>query len=193
MPNTSIATGSFASRKEANQAVQRLVSAGFARNSIELHRHDDDEGYELEIHTRQENIKRAERLIHDASVPLYAVSQTASGVVQTANVLPFRSPRRRSSGGISDLQPYSEERVSAHRICRSAEPSQALRHRPFLKGSLSGLTTSEVLMSFARAGAFKSLQQLPDAIRCRLLQDALVTVLHLPSEILQQLGSTGSP
>ena len=88
MPNTSIATGSFASRSEANQAVQRLVSAGFARNSIELHRHDDDGGYDLEMHTRQENLKRAERLIH-ASTPLYAVRQTASGVVQTAKSYPF--------------------------------------------------------------------------------------------------------
>jgi hypothetical protein len=88
MPNTSIATGSFPSRREANQAVQRLVSAGFARNSIELERHDDDEGYDLAIHTRQENIKRAERLIH-ASEPLYAVRQTASGVVQTAKSYPF--------------------------------------------------------------------------------------------------------
>jgi hypothetical protein len=88
MPNTSIATGSFASRSEANQAVQRLVSAGFARNSIELHRHDDDEGYDLEMHTRQENLRRAERLIH-ASTPLYAVRQTASGVVQTAKSYPF--------------------------------------------------------------------------------------------------------
>jgi hypothetical protein len=88
MPNTSIATGSFASRSEANQAVQRLVSAGFARNSIELHRHDDDEGYDLEMHTRQENLRRVERLIH-ASTPLYAVRQTASGVVQTAKSYPF--------------------------------------------------------------------------------------------------------
>jgi hypothetical protein len=88
MPNTSIATGSFTSRSEANQAVQRLVSAGFARNSIELHRHDDDEGYDLEMHTRQENLRRVERLIH-ASTPLYAVRQTASGVVQTAKSYPF--------------------------------------------------------------------------------------------------------
>ncbi|MBB3019553.1 hypothetical protein FHR70_002618 [Microvirga lupini] len=88
MPNTSIATGSFSSRSEANQAVQRLVSAGFARNSIELHRHDDDEGYDLEIHTRQENVRRAERLIHD-SAPLYVVRETASGVVQTAKSYPF--------------------------------------------------------------------------------------------------------
>lgn len=88
MPNTFTATGSFASRKEANQAVQRLIAAGFARNSIELHGHDDDESYDLEIHTRQENLKRAERLIH-ASVPLYAVRQTASDVVQTAKSYPF--------------------------------------------------------------------------------------------------------
>jgi hypothetical protein len=88
MPNTSIATGSFSSRKEANQAVQRLVSAGFARNSIELHRHDDDEGYDLEIHTRSENVKRAERLIH-ASTPFYPVRQTASSVVQTAKSYPY--------------------------------------------------------------------------------------------------------
>ena len=88
MPNTSIATGSFHSRGEANQAVQRLLSAGFARNSIEVHRRDD-EGYDLEIHTRRENVRRAERLIHDASMPLYAVRQTASGVVQTAKSYPF--------------------------------------------------------------------------------------------------------
>jgi len=88
MPNTSIATGSFPSRKEANQAVQRLIAGGFARNSIELHRHEDDEGYDLEIHTRQENVRRAERLIH-ASVPLYAVRQTATGVFQTAKSYPF--------------------------------------------------------------------------------------------------------
>jgi hypothetical protein len=87
MPNTSVATGSFPSRKAANQAVQRLISSGFARNSIELHRHDDDEGYDLEIHTRKENLKRAERLIH-ASVPMYAVRQTASGVFQTAKSYP---------------------------------------------------------------------------------------------------------
>jgi len=88
MPNTSTATGSFPSRREANQAVQRLVSAGFARNSIELNRHEDDDGYDLAIHTRQENLRRAERLIH-ASAPLHAVRQTASGVVQTAKSYPY--------------------------------------------------------------------------------------------------------
>jgi hypothetical protein len=88
MPNTTVATGTFPSRKEAKQAVQRLVSGGFARNSIELHGHDDDEGYDLEIHTRQENLRRAESLIH-ASTSMYSVRQAASGVVQTARSYPY--------------------------------------------------------------------------------------------------------
>jgi hypothetical protein len=88
MPHTSIASGTFSSRRDANQAVQRLVSGGFARNSIALHRHDDDEGYDLEIHTRRENLRRAERLIHD-SAPLYVVRQKASEAVQTAKSYPL--------------------------------------------------------------------------------------------------------
>ena len=69
MPHSSVATGRFSSRKEANQAVQRLVSGGFARNSISVHQNDDDEGYDLEIHNRRENLTRDEPLIHD-SAPL---------------------------------------------------------------------------------------------------------------------------
>lgn len=88
MPNTTVATGTFPSRKAANQAVQRLVSSGFARNSIELHGHEDDEGYDLEIHTRQENLKRAESLIH-ASASMSSVKQAASGVMQTARSYPY--------------------------------------------------------------------------------------------------------
>ena len=88
MPNASIATGSFSSRKEANLAVQRLLANGFARNSIELHRHEDGDGYEVEIHTRRENLRRAERLIH-ADEPLYVVRQTASGALETAKSYPL--------------------------------------------------------------------------------------------------------
>ncbi|MEE1613822.1 hypothetical protein [Microvirga sp. CF3016] len=88
MPHSSIATGTFPSRKEANRAVQRLVSGGFARNSISLHQHDDDDGYDLEIHTRRENVGRAERLIHD-SAPYYVVKQKASEVVHTARSYPL--------------------------------------------------------------------------------------------------------
>ena len=88
MPHTSIASGTFASRKEANRAVQRLVSGGFARNSISLHQHEEDDGYDLEIHTRRENLRRAERLIHD-SAPLYVVRQKASEAVHSAKAYPF--------------------------------------------------------------------------------------------------------
>jgi|SRR5829696_1257886 len=87
MPHTSVATGRFSSRKEANQAVQRLVSGGFARNSISVHQHDD-EGYDLEIHTRRQNLRRAERLIHD-SAPLYVVREKASQVAYTARSYPL--------------------------------------------------------------------------------------------------------
>ncbi len=88
MPSANIATGSFPSRKEANQAVQRLVSAGFARNSIDVHRHEDDEGYDVQIHTRRENVRRAERLIH-GSTSLYSIGRTATGVVRTAKSYPY--------------------------------------------------------------------------------------------------------
>ena len=88
MPHTSIASGTFSSRRDANQAVQRLIAGGFARNSIALHQHDDDEGYDLEIHTRLENLRRAERLIHD-SAPLYVLREKASEAAYTARSYPL--------------------------------------------------------------------------------------------------------
>lgn len=90
MPHTTVATGTFPSRKAANQAVQRLVAGGFARNSIELHQHDDDEGYDLEIHTRRENAWRAERLIQaSAPMSLRNMGHMASGAAQTARAHPL--------------------------------------------------------------------------------------------------------
>lgn len=93
MPQTTVATGSFPSRKEANQAVRRLVSSGFARNSIELYPHDEGEGYDLEIHTRAENARRAKRLIKGGSsisaMGMQNVGQMASGAVQTARAHPL--------------------------------------------------------------------------------------------------------
>jgi hypothetical protein len=88
MPNTTVAWGTFPSRKAANQAVQRLVSGGFARNSIDLHRHEDDEGYDLSVHTREGNLSRAERLIH-ASSTMHSFERAASGTFQTAKAHPF--------------------------------------------------------------------------------------------------------
>jgi hypothetical protein len=83
MPNTTVASATFPSRKAADQAVHRLVSSGFARNSIDLRRHDGDEGYDLEVHTRRENLARVERLI-DASAPMYAVREAAYGAARSA-------------------------------------------------------------------------------------------------------------
>jgi len=84
MPQTSVATGTYPSRKAARQAVDRLVSGGFARNSIELHRHDDDEGYDLRIHARAENLARAKRLMR-ASSSRAMLSSAADGVGQMAH------------------------------------------------------------------------------------------------------------
>lgn len=93
MPHTTVATGTFTSRKAADRAVQRLVSGGFARNSIELYRHDEDEGYDLEIHTRAENVRRAQHLIHASSLmpamDMRNMSHRASGAIQTARSHPF--------------------------------------------------------------------------------------------------------
>lgn len=81
MPQTSVATGTFPSRKAANQAVDRLVSGGFARNSIELHRHEEDEGYDLEIHTRAENLQRAKRLLQASpSSAMFASAMSMRGM-----------------------------------------------------------------------------------------------------------------
>ena len=90
MPHSTVATGTFPSRKAANQAIQRLVSSGFARNSIELHAHEEDEGYDLEIHTRAENVKRAKRLINGSSgMSMQGMGHMASDAVQTARSHPL--------------------------------------------------------------------------------------------------------
>ncbi|WP_230532475.1 hypothetical protein [Microvirga roseola] len=88
MPSTTVASGTFASRKDANRAVERLVANGFARNSMELHPHDDDEGYDLEVHTRRENLRKVERLIHD-SAPLYVARHAASDAYYSAKSHPY--------------------------------------------------------------------------------------------------------
>lgn len=90
MPQTRIATGTFSSRRDANEAVRRLVASGFARNSIALHPHDEDEGCDLEIHTRAENVGRARRLIHASSpMSMRAMRGMASGAVRSASSHPL--------------------------------------------------------------------------------------------------------
>ena len=88
MPNTTVAWGSFPTRKAADQAVQRLIGSGFARNSIDLQRHDEDEGYDLAVHTRPDNLERVERLIQ-TSGPAYTLQKFGSGAVRNARSHPF--------------------------------------------------------------------------------------------------------
>ncbi|MBB2964631.1 hypothetical protein [Methylobacterium sp. R2-1] len=61
MPDTSLATAMFPSLSAARSAKQRLVSAGFARNSIDIDRQGNN--FEVLIHVRDEHRDRAERLL----------------------------------------------------------------------------------------------------------------------------------
>lgn len=88
MPNTTVAWGSFPTRKAADRAISRLVSSGFARNSIDLQRHEDNQGYDVAVHTREENLERVERLIHSA-VPAYALQQFGSSAMRNAKSHPM--------------------------------------------------------------------------------------------------------
>jgi hypothetical protein len=88
MPHTTVAWGTFPTRKSADQAISRLISNGFARNSIDLQRHDDDDGYDVAVHTREDNLERVERLIH-TSVPAYALQQFGSSAIRNAKSHPM--------------------------------------------------------------------------------------------------------
>jgi hypothetical protein len=88
MPSTTVAHGTFPSRKAADQAVQRLVSSGFARNSIDLDRHEDDEGYDLTVHTREENLPRVEQIMHQSPTG-FTLQRAASGTFQTVKSNPL--------------------------------------------------------------------------------------------------------
>jgi hypothetical protein len=132
MPHTRVATGTFPSRKAADQAVRRLVSSGFARNSIELHAHEEDEGYDLEIHTRAENVKRAERLINGSSriaaMDMRDMEQMASGAVRSARSHPLITLSAGLLAGfvIYNLIPRSTAQAPAQRK-QSARSGQRTR------------------------------------------------------------------
>ena len=88
MSNTTVAWGSVPSRKAADQAVQRLVASGFARNSIDLTRHDEDGGYDLAVHTRHENRERAERLMQTSATD-YVLQKFGSQAMRNASSHPI--------------------------------------------------------------------------------------------------------
>ena len=79
--HTTTAWVSFPTREEADQAIQRLSSGGFARNSIDLD-HRQDGTWNVTVHTSRRNLERVDRLLH-ASSPVYAVQRTSSGAIET--------------------------------------------------------------------------------------------------------------
>ncbi len=85
--NTTLAWASFPSHREADQARNRLVEAGYARNSIDIDRRQDGT-FTVEVHTREEHLPRVERLLH-ASAPMYAVRQYGSGMLRNAAANPL--------------------------------------------------------------------------------------------------------
>jgi hypothetical protein len=79
MPDTGLASALFPSLNAARSAKQRLVSGGFARNSVDIERQGD--GFEVLIHVRDEHRARAEGLLaHSTSThALYEKGSEAVG------------------------------------------------------------------------------------------------------------------
>ncbi len=79
--HTTTAWATFPTREEAKQAAQRLSSAGFARNSIDLDRRQDG-SWEVTVHTSPRNTERVNQLLRAPS-PMYAVQRRSSGAVES--------------------------------------------------------------------------------------------------------------
>jgi hypothetical protein len=76
------AWASFPSREEADQAIQRLSSGGFARNSIDLDRQRDGT-WNVVVHTSEPNLQRVERLLR-SSAPMQAAFHGLESPIQAA-------------------------------------------------------------------------------------------------------------
>jgi len=87
MPDTGLASALFPSLNEARSAKQRLVSGGFARNSIDIERQGDD--FEVLIHVRDEHRERAEGLLarSPGTHALYQTGVQAVGAFQDNRLL----------------------------------------------------------------------------------------------------------
>lgn len=83
MPDSVLATVTVPSLRAARAARERLSRAGFARNSVEIDRLDDD-GFEVSIATRPENHARAERILSGSPLgnDLRAAGQVAANRLQ---------------------------------------------------------------------------------------------------------------
>jgi hypothetical protein len=78
--HTTTAWASFPNREEADQAVQRLSSGGFARNSIDLDRQQDGT-WNVVVHTSERNLQHVERLLRSPS-PMYAAAHSLESPIQ---------------------------------------------------------------------------------------------------------------
>ena len=84
--NSTVAWAAFPSREEAEQAVQRLSSAGFSRNNIDLD-HGQDGRWNVAVHTTERNLRRVESLLH-ASGSMYALRQRTLGALEAVTSNP---------------------------------------------------------------------------------------------------------
>ena len=80
MPDTSIASALFPSLNAARFAKQRLVSGGFARNSIDIERQED--GFQVLIHVRDEHRARADSLLARSPIG-HSLHETGGQAVAT--------------------------------------------------------------------------------------------------------------
>lgn len=85
--NSTVAWAAFPTREEADQAVERLSSAGFSRNSIDLDRERDGR-WSVAVHTSEHNLRRVEGLLH-ASSSMYALRQQTLGALEAVRSNPL--------------------------------------------------------------------------------------------------------
>ena len=78
MPDTGLTSARFPSLNAARSAKRRLVSGGFARNSIDIERQAD--GFEVLIHVRDEHRERAEGLLA-RSPTMHSLHETGGNAV----------------------------------------------------------------------------------------------------------------
>ena len=77
---TTVAWAAFPTRDEAEQAIERLKSNGFSRNSVDLDRRQDG-SWNVAVHTSARNLQRVEDLLH-ASAPMYALRERTFGAFE---------------------------------------------------------------------------------------------------------------
>jgi len=87
MPDTTLASALFPSLNAARSAKQRLVSAGYARNSIDIDRQGD--GFAVLIHVRDEHRERAASLLARSPTvhSLHQAGDQAIGALQDNRLL----------------------------------------------------------------------------------------------------------